>query len=231
MDRRLHRDDGQPELRSVEVGLQSYIRGLLAPNENRFFDLLEQQATIAREAAAMLATFGNGVGATELSERLQEIEHRGDALVHEIEESLARTYVTPIDREDIHSLCGALDEVVDLTNRTARACVLMGVALPTEAMIGLMGVLVRATEKLAETVPLLRRRDYQAIFAAKQQIRGLEKEADRLHRQAIKTMYGTEWTDLRAILREREVLDDVEDAIDHCERILDTLANLAIKHG
>lgn len=213
------------------MGLQSYIRGLLAPNEHRFFDLLEQQATTAREAAAMLATFGKGIDAADLSERLQEIEHRGDALAHEIEESLARTYVTPIDREDIHGLCGELDEVVDLTNRTARACQLMGVERPTDAMVGLMEVLVRATDTLAAAVPMLRSRDYQAIFAEKQKIRALEKEADRLHRHAISTMYSGEWTDLRVILREREVLDDLEDAIDHCERILETLANLAIKHG
>lgn len=212
------------------MGLQDFIRGLV-PKEERFFDLLEQQARTAHEAAKLFMTFADGVKVGAISAGLQEIEHRGDALAHEVEETLAKTYVTPIDREDIHGLSGELDDVLDLANQAARACELMGVETPTPAMAGLIGVLVKSTETLAEVVPLLRKRDYAGIIAGKRKVRALEKEADRLHRDAISALFATEVTDARVILREREVLEDLENAIDHCERVSDTLANLAVKHG
>lgn len=212
------------------MGLQDFIRRLL-PREDQFFDLLEQQAATAREAGALLATFSADSDITRVSAGLQEIEHRGDALAHAVEESLARTFVTPIDREDIHTLSGQLDDVVDFANQAARACELMGVRTPTRPISGLIEVLERSTVALAEAVPLLRKRDYDGIIAAKRRIRGLEKEADKLHRDAVSALFSIPDIDARVLLREREVLEHIENAIDHCEHVAETLANLAVKHG
>jgi uncharacterized protein len=210
--------------------LQDFIRRL-RPQEDRFFDLLERQAIAARDAAAMLATFGADASAAELSVRLQKVEHAGDALAHELEDLLARTYVTPIDREDIHGLSNALDEVLDHTNRAARVCDLMGVIVPTKPMTGLLDVLRHSTVLVADAVPLLRQRDQANIFVAKRSIRDLEKTADRLHRDAIREMFATEWDDPRRILRERAVLEQIEEAINQCEHIGGLLALLAIKYA
>jgi uncharacterized protein Yka (UPF0111/DUF47 family) len=92
-------------------------------------------------------------------------------------------------------------------------------------------VLVESTHTLADSVPLLRKRDYLGIVAGKRKIRALEKEADRIHRQAVGSLFAVEVRDVRTVLREREVLEHLENAIDHCERVADTLANLAVKHG
>ncbi len=212
------------------VGLQAFFRSLL-PKEERFFDLLEHQAQIAHDAACALATFSEGVSVTDVGKRVQEQEHAGDKLVHELEETLAKTYVTPIDREDIHALAIELDDIIDLTNKAARACDLMGVQTPTPAMTAMMGVLVKTTAELGQAVPMLRKRDYAGIFAAKARIRTLEKEGDRVHRAAISELFRTVEIDAKVLLREREVLEDLESALDHCESVADTLSNLAVKHG
>src|SRR5829696_2907240 len=98
------------------------------PREEGFFDLLEKQAKVALGAAETLASFvENNRGASTVADAVQDLEHEGDKLVHEVEEALAKTFVTPIDREDIHFLCSELDDVIDLTNTTARAFLLLGV--------------------------------------------------------------------------------------------------------
>jgi uncharacterized protein Yka (UPF0111/DUF47 family) len=106
------------------MGLQDFIQRLL-PRQDEFFVLLEQQAGVALEAARALASFAEpGKSAAAVCEQVQAHEHAGDKLVHEIEEALARTFVTPIDREDIHLLASSLDDVLDLTNyaATPRCC-------------------------------------------------------------------------------------------------------------
>jgi predicted phosphate transport protein (TIGR00153 family) len=212
------------------LGIQDFIRGLV-PKEERFFDLLERQARVCQDAATAFAEFAKHRSVAKVSSALQELEHQGDALVHEIEETLAKTYVTPIDREDIHALAGELDDVLDLANQAARSCELLGVTEPTPPMSAMADLLVKTTAELADAVPLLRQRRYSDIMAAKRRIRVLEKEGDRLHRKAISELFRTETSDARVLLREREVLEHIENAIDHCEVVADTLAFLAVKHG
>lgn len=215
---------------SAGLGLQDFIRSLV-PKEERFFDLLERQSRLGHQAAKALSEFAGHGSVAKVSAALQELEHQGDALVHEIEETLAKTYVTPIDREDIQALASELDDVLDLANQAARACELLGVEQLTEPMVALAAVLVQATGELADSVPLLRQRRYADIIAAKRRIRVLEKEGDRLHRRAISELFRAEVADARVLLREREVLEHLENAIDRCERVADNLAFLAVKHG
>jgi hypothetical protein len=213
------------------VGIQDLIRKVM-PREEGFFDLLEKQAKIALSAAETLASFvENNRGAGTVADAVQDLEHEGDKLVHEVEEALAKTFVTPIDREDIHFLCSELDDVIDLTNTTARAFLLLGVDRPTKSMSEMMNLLVQATSELANAVPNLRRHQYAALFISKRRIRELEKECDRIYRDEVSRLFHSPDIDAKDLLREREILDDLENAIDRCERVADTLANLAVKHG
>ena len=213
------------------MGIQDLIRKVM-PREEAFFDLLERQAKTAQSAAQTLATYFQSNRASEsVAEAVQVLEHDGDKLVHELEESLAKTFVTPIDREDIHFLCSELDDVIDLTNTTARAFLLLGVDRPTKPMSEMMDLLVQATSELANAVPNLRRHLYAELFMAKRRIREIEKEADRIYRDEVSRLFHSPEIDAKDLLREREILDDLEDTIDRCERVADTLANLAVKHG
>ena len=213
------------------MGLQDFIQRLL-PRQDEFYDLLERQAGVARKAAEALATFAEpDKTAAAISEQVQAIEHEGDKLVHEIEEALARTFVTPIDREDIHLLASSIDDVLDLTNYAARACAMLGVERPTSPMVELMKVLVKATTVLSDGLPSLRRRAYVELRTTMRQIRQIEKEGDRIHREAVAELFRVDHPDAKVLLREREVLENLEAAIDRCEKVADTLSNMAVKHG
>jgi predicted phosphate transport protein (TIGR00153 family) len=213
------------------MSVQSIIR-LLLPREDHFYDFLEAQATCARKGAEELASFRDAAASAEgVREKVQALEHEGDKIVHEVEEALARTFVTPIDREDIQKLSTELDTILDLTNGAARMAVLCGVRRPSESVSKLMELLVRATTELAEAMPKLRRHEYGALIDAARSIKKLEKEGDTLFRDAVSALFHDDAIDAKVLLREREVLEDVESALDSCEHVAETLTNLAVKNG
>ena len=138
--------------------LQDVIRWL-TPRENHFYDFLERQADTAHAGALALARFRDGDAAT-VRDAVQAIEHEGDRIAHEMEEALATTFVTPIDREDLHKLCKELDDVLNLANGAIRSAALFGVEAPTTPMMKLMDLLVECTASLKQVVPLLRKHQY-----------------------------------------------------------------------
>ncbi len=212
------------------MGIQDVIRFFL-PREDHFYDFLERQAAAAHEGAKALSKFStNGTTAAQARDAVQKIEHEGDRIVHEMEEALAKTFVTPIDREDLQKLSSELDGVLDLTNGAIRACVMLGVDKPTEPMSKLIDIIVRATAKLNETIPKLRKHQYSDIVTDARELRKIEKEADAVYRDAISKLFH-DVNDAKVLIREKTVLEDLENAIDQCDSIADTLANLAVKHG
>jgi uncharacterized protein len=212
------------------ANLQSAIRFLL-PKEDHFFDYLEAQGRACHEAAVALAQFTTGRPALEVREAVQVIEHEADNYVRKMEEALARTFVTPLDREDLHRLCSQLDDVVDATNLSARAAALYGVVKPSTAMAGLMEVLVACTEVLKQSVPKLRAHAYEELLGLGRKIRALEKDGDAIYRSEVSALFANPEVDAKEILRQKEVLDGIEHAIDACDYVADLLSNLAVKHG
>ncbi len=213
------------------MNLQDVIRFLL-PREDHFYDYLERQAQAAHLGAKALGRLRDPeVTVASVRDAVQAHEHEGDKVVHDMEEALAKTFVTPIDREDLQRLSAQLDDVLDLANGTARACVLYGVERPTAPMLALTGILERATAQLEEAMPRLRRHEYAALMETARAVRLLEKEADGIFRDAISALFHDDGADARRMLREKEVLEDLENAVDQCELVAETLANLAVKHG
>jgi uncharacterized protein Yka (UPF0111/DUF47 family) len=222
------------------MGIQEVIRWFM-PKEDHFYGFLEQQARAAHEGAKALAKFAtNGTTALEARDAVQKIEHEGDKLVHEMEEALAKTFVTPIDREDLQALSSELDTILDLTNGAIRACVMLGVDKPTDAMRQLIEIIVLCTAKIDEAMPKLRKHQYNEIVDVARELRKIEKEADGIYREAISALFRSDSAggpvrqgaaDARVLIREKTVLEDLENAVDQCDSIADTLANLAVKHG
>lgn len=212
------------------MALQDVVRWLL-PREDRFFTYLERQAVVAHKGALALAEFKPGKRIEDVQSAVQVLEHDGDKIVHELEEALQQTFVTPIDREDLQRLSTELDDILDLTNSAARACALFGVETPTEPMMQLMALLVRSTDELGKTVPLLGKRDFAALMKNSRSIRGLEKDADAIFRSAVSRLFHDEGVKAKELIRQKEVLENLEHAVDRCERVAHTLANLAVKHG
>lgn len=211
------------------MALQAMIRWLL-PREDRFYDFLERQAVVAHAAAQVLAT-SNETNVAEVRRVVQELEHDGDKIVHEVEEALAKTFVTPIDREDLQRLSSELDTVLDLTNGAARACDLFGVAKPTEPMLALMNVLVECTAVMRSALPKLRTHDYEKLIEETRALKKLEKDGDVIFREAVSRLFADPTIDAKVLLREKAVLEDLENAVDHCDQVAGTLAQLAVKLG
>jgi uncharacterized protein Yka (UPF0111/DUF47 family) len=213
------------------MGIQDVIRFFL-PKEEHFYDYLEKQAKCAHEGAKALAKFtDNGQTADQARTAVQKFEHEGDAIVHEMEEALAKTFVTPIDREDLQKLSSELDTVLDLTNGAIRACAMLGVDEPTEPMRKLVRIIVQCTEKIDEAMPKLRKHAYTDIVTSARELRKIEKEADLIYRDAISNLFKNSDVDAKRLIREKTVLEDLENAIDQCDSIADILANLAVKNG
>lgn len=213
------------------MGLQDVIRFLL-PREDHFYDFLEQQANAAHEGAKALAKFtDNGHSAEEACAAVQKCEHDGDRIVHAMEEALAKTFVTPIDREDLQRLSSELDTVLDLTNGAIRACTMLGVEAPTEPMKKLVKIIVDCTHLINAVMPKLRKHEYAQIVSCARELRKIEKEADTIYRDAISTLFKDDTIDAKRLIREQTVLQDLENAIDQCDSIADILANLAVKNG
>jgi len=213
------------------MSLQNVVRWFL-PKEDHFYDFLERQAVVAFEAASALAAFrGADVTAQSVRENVQRIEHTGDAIVHEVEEALAKTFVTPIDREDLQRLSAELDSVIDFVNGAARACALFGVPRPSKPMTDLMDKLVECTAVLKETLPKLRKHDYPGLIEGSREIRRLEKEGDVIFRDGVSALFLDATIDAKALIRDKAVLEDLENALDFCETVGETLAHLAVKNG
>jgi predicted phosphate transport protein (TIGR00153 family) len=212
------------------MGMQDMIRWLL-PREDVFYSLLERQSELLEAAARALAEFSNGVPAEQIRETVQTLEHEADAIVYEIEEQLAKVFVTPIDREDIQLLASSIDDIVDLINLTARTFVLFGVPSPTPPMAELMQILVKTATVLRVELPALRRHEYGKLIALGRVIKTHEKEADQVFRNAVSALFHDPAIDAKVLLRDKEVLEDLESAIDRCETVAERLKNLAVKHG
>jgi len=211
------------------MSLQGIVRWLV-PREDHFFEFLEAQADAAHAGAIALARFKEGASTTEVRDAVLEIEHEGDHIFHQMEEALAKTFVTPIDREDLHKLSTELDDILDLANGAIRAASLYGVEKPTEPMKALMDSLVECTGVLKGAIPHLRKHRYAAITEATRTLRKLEKDADTVFREAVSALFHN-GVEAKTILREKQVLEDLENAIDACEQLGETLAHLAVKHG
>lgn len=213
------------------MALQDIVRWIL-PKEDHFYTYLENLASASHDAALALARWKEPSASTQsVCDEVQAIEHKADGIVKELEDALALTFVTPLDREDLHRLGSELDDIVDLTNLAARAIVLYGVPRPTEAMTKLIDVLCSCTEVLKDAVPKLRMHKYGAMVEAARTLRRHEKEGDKTFRDEISRLFHDDGIDAKTLLKQREVLEDVEAAIDHCDHVATTLSNLAVKHG
>jgi uncharacterized protein len=209
--------------------LQGFVRWLL-PRGDHFYQMLEELGVLAHDAAVALARFKERPAA-ETREAVQRIEHQADDVVRRMQAALAKTFVTPIDREDLHRLTTELDDIVDHANLTARAFSLYHIDRPTPPMVALIDKLVQVTALIRDAVPHLRQHHYQALIDEGRLVRQCEKDADTTYRAAISDLFGEVHTDFRRLLSQKEALDDLERAVDHCDNVADLLCNLAVKHG
>jgi predicted phosphate transport protein (TIGR00153 family) len=201
------------------------------PKEERFFELFEEQAGNIVKAAGMLVELvGDHAQVDEICQQIEQVEHEGDIVTHEIADRLNRTFVTPLDHEDIHALAGRLDDVLDYIEATADRMVLYEAGEPTAEMRALADVLSEACKALESAargmadIP----RNARRILDYCIEIHRLENIADDQSRRALATLF--KGSDALHALKWKEIYDHVEEAIDRCEEVAVILEGIVVKH-
>lgn len=213
------------------MGVQDIIRWLL-PKEDKFFTLLEQHAAVVAETASAMVDLPLGNGrSSEALERIHELEHQGDELVRAVTLRLEESFVTPIDREDIHNLSTQLDDVLDYLYAAAQAFVTYDVQEKTQVMGEMLKLISEATAVLKDALPLLRLHRADEVAPARLKIINLEKQHDTLYRGEMGTLYRDPRIDAKELLRQQAVLSALEAAMDCCQDAADVLENIAVKHA
>src|ERR671937_570260 len=207
----------------------------LIPQDDRFFDLFNRSAENTLEGARLLhELLESYVDVDRKARHLKDIEHTGDEITHEVFRALNRTFVTPLDREDISHLASALDDVIDWIEEIARRVRLYRVDTVTPIARQFSKVILEQAEQIAKAVPLLeQRRNADALQRATQEIHRLENEADDLLAEAIATLYDgvTEVPQLIKAMRWDDVYQLLEDTTDKAESVATVLSNIALKHA
>ena len=204
----------------------------MIPRETKFYDLFEKSAGNLVVAAGKLVDLFDDYRDVEAKvELIKDLEHEGDTITHEIMQSLHRTFVTPIDREDIAFLANSLDDVMDFIEAAARSAFLYRVTQPTDRVRELASIILKVTYKLNEVMPLLRRRDqFKQILKQCVEINSLENEADDVHHAALAELFDNT-RDVREIIKWREIYEHMESATDRGEDVANVLEAVVLKHA
>jgi len=185
-----------------------------------FYNLFEQDTSNLVAAAEMLVDlFDNYENVEAKASQLKDLEHKGDTITHDIIQRLHRTFVTPIDREDITLLAHSLDDVMDLIEAAGRTACLYRIAQPTERARQLARIVARVTHKLNEAMPCLRRHDqFPRIIKQCVEINTLENEADDVDHAALAELFEVCHLDACEVIKWREIYDHLESATDRCRQ-------------
>ena len=199
------------------------------PKENAFFDLFHRAAANVVAAARELAELTGDLADGETrAARIKDLEHEGDELTHQILALLNTTFVTPFDREDIYRLASRLDDVLDATEAVADLLVLHRIEQPLPELHQQAGVLIRATEVVEKAISQLR--SLQGLNGYLVEINRLENEGDRVYRKTVARLYSGDFKAMD-VLKWKDLVDQMEEALDGCEDIANTIESMALKHA
>lgn len=201
----------------------------LIPKEERFYDdFLALAEQIRRGAVLLEEMLAPERPIWDKADEIKEVEHKCDFLTHEIIQRLHRTFVTPLDREDIHTLARTLDDVMDAIDASATIVRLYHIDYVRPGARELARIIKDSSEQVVRAMKALERRNGVAECAV--EINRLENEADRLHQQAVQELFSEE-RDPVAIIKWKEILDFLEDATDRCEDVANVLEGVVVKHA
>ena len=194
-----------------------------------FFDLFEEAAANVVRGAdlldQMLAHYPDGA---DLSREIVICEQEGDQITHDVHQRLNSTFVTPIDREDVLRLISDLDDIIDLIDEVSDYLGLYKIEAPMEQAQRLAHVLLQATRQIAEATPRLRSFDTISHYTV--EIHRLENEGDRISRDAIASLFES-GIDPLVVIRWKDIFERLEEAIDACEHVANTLEGIVIKNS
>ncbi len=204
----------------------------LLPREEDFFGLFERHAALTVEGARQMKRLVQGdQNFRAVTARIKEIEHETDVITHTCVEHLHKTFITPLDRDDIHRLITRMDDVMDFIEAAAVSVTLYELTEMTEPARALTEVLVQSTEQVAIAVAGLKDlKRPDAILKACIEVNRLENEGDEILRGALADLFRGA-SDPLLVLKWKEVYEALENATDRCEDVANILEGVVLEHA
>lgn len=164
--------------------------------------------------------------------RLKEIEHEADYITHGIYQDLHATFITPLDREDIHKLANKMDNILDMIESSAVKMKLYRIKKPVPQIMELTAILNESIALLVKAVHAMRERkkNVQVVLCHCVEINSLENKADRVLQQAVAQLFERE-EDVIELIKCKEILERIEEATDICEDVSNILEGIILKYG
>jgi uncharacterized protein len=202
----------------------------LLPKEDKYFEMFNVMAAQITECALLLQKlFSDFDKRAAYAEKIKDVERNCDLITHDIVKKLNQTFITPIDREDIHALASGLDDIVDEIEYTAKRVILYRVEEPTEHARKMTDVLVRIVTSLENAVISLENNGEQVLKECVT-IHGLENEGDTYHHEAIDELFSGEINPI-TLLKMKELYAKMERTIDKCEDVSNILESIVLKNA
>lgn len=203
--------------------------GRLIPRDQEFFTLFDQLATHLLNASRLLRElFDNPARLEEQIRAIKEVEHKADQLTHQINTRIDQSFITPIDREDIHSFSTRLDDVIDLLDGTARRAGTFHLGEVRPPARQLCKLLTEATEHLQRGISGIKRP--KEVNAVAIEVKRIEEEGDAVYHQAVGDLFKGNPNPLD-VIKWKEIYDRLEQAIDSCMAVVHSLQSISIKNA
>ncbi len=201
----------------------------LIPREEKFFTDFQALAVELQRGARLLEEMlAPEHPLWDKADEIKEVEHKCDFLTHEVIQRLNRTFVTPLDREDIHALARCLDDVMDAIDASASRIRLYRLNQVRFGARELAHIITASTQQIGPALEAMEK--HSGVIAHAVEINRLENEADRMHQQAISRLFDDE-SDPLLVIKWKEALDFLEEATDRCEDVANVLEGVTVKHG
>ncbi len=206
------------------------LRELLIPQERLFFRLLEQESkNVLAGAQALNDLILNYGNLEERRDRIKEIEHHGDEIVHEIYDHLVKSFITPIDREDISKLASLYDDVLDYIYAVANRLYLYEVEAPTEPMRRFTDLVVKSVVEIDVAFAGIQKIKGHEIEVRCNEVDRLENEADVVLNESVVALFRTR--DAIAIMKLKEVYELMETITDKCEDVVQVIRDIVLEYS
>lgn len=203
--------------------------GRLIPRDDQFFELFDQLAGHLATSAQMLdEMFGDVAHAPQHVKAIKDVEHKADLLTASINQRIDKSFITPLDREDIHMLASRLDDVIDLLDGTSRRFEMLHIAEVLPPAKQLTGVLCRAAAEIRVAVNGMRKP--QLVNQHVGLIKRLEEEGDAIYHEAVGKLFAGNPNPID-VIKWKEMYDTLERAIDSCMGVAQVLQSISLKNA
>ncbi|HAZ12922.1 MAG: phosphate transport regulator [Bdellovibrionales bacterium GWA2_49_15] len=206
--------------------------GRFMPREEKFFDLFDQAATLILESTQRFRTMLDDMGNVESHSRvIKDLEHKCDEITHRTVDLLHTTFITPLDRNDIHALISKLDDILDLVEAASQRMFLYNVTKVTPELMALADVGIKSVQNLKEAVSRLHNlKNPEEIIKYCVEVNRLENEADHILRSAMAKLFREE-PDVRRLIMFKELYEMLETMTDRCEDVANIIEGIVLEYA